>query len=165
MEAAVWGLIGTLVGAFTSIATTWLSTRNSYNLQSARLIEERAERAKAFQRETLLALQDAVHATLRLNARAHLQTHQMYRSTGVWGHGVLTEEVDEGIRLANRKVAILIERISDESLRASVKATTSLATEGRFPTTEQQAELNQQRLASDTVLLFERMGAVLRSNY
>ncbi|MEO8060758.1 MAG: hypothetical protein ABI671_20810 [Burkholderiales bacterium] len=165
MEAAVWGLIGTLVGAFTSIATTWLSTRNSYNLQSSKLSEERAERGKTFQRETLLALQDAVHDALRLNARAHLEIHQASRNAGEWGHGLLTAEVDEGIRLANRKVSILAERIADDSLRASVKAITRLATEGRFLASEHQAELNQQRLASETVLLFERMGAVLRNNY
>ncbi|WP_164478878.1 hypothetical protein [Methylophilus methylotrophus] len=33
MNAAIWGLIGTLVGAITSIATTWIASRNNIHLQ------------------------------------------------------------------------------------------------------------------------------------
>ena len=165
MEAAAWGLIGTLVGALTSIGTTWLSSRNSYSLQGARLGEERAERARSFQRETLLALQEAIHDALRLNARAHLEAHEAYRQTGKWGDRLLTEEVNEGSRLAYRRVSILVERVSDDPLRTMVKALTRLAAEGSFVRSEHDAELNQQKLTAEALTVFESLGSVLRSHY
>lgn len=165
MEAAAWGFVGTLVGALASVGTTWLSTRNSYNIQGARLKEERAERAKAFQRETLVALQEAIHDALRLNARAHMEDFEAHRRSGEWGRSFLSPEVNEGIRIANRKVSVLVERVSDEPLRISVKALTGLATRGLFERSEAEAERNQHALAIETALLFERLGSVLRSNY
>lgn len=165
MEAAAWGLIGTLVGALTSIGTTWLTHRNSYLLQAARVSEERTERAKSFQRETLLELQEAIHDSLRLNTRAHFEERMACRQTGKWGDHLLTEEVNEGLRLANRRVSILVERVADEPLRAKVKTLTRLATDGRFLSSEHEAELNQQELAIETPGVFEHIGSVMRGYY
>lgn len=165
MEAAAWGLIGTLVGALASIGTTWLSSRSSDHLQSGRLNEERKERAKAFQRETLLALQEAVHDALRLNARAHMQDFETFRQTGKWSGRPLTEEVNEGCRLANRRVSILVERVSDDQLRAMTKALVRLTTDGLFARSEREADLNQQAISVAATELFEHMGFVLRGHY
>jgi hypothetical protein len=73
MESAIWGLIGTVVGALASIGTTWLTTISSSKLQKEKAQEDRLERANAFQRETLLELQEALHDTLRLVSRAYIQ--------------------------------------------------------------------------------------------
>ena len=73
MDAAIWGLIGTVVGAAASIVTTWLATRTSYRLQQDKLREERAKRASAFQRQTLIELQEEFHDALRLINRAHIE--------------------------------------------------------------------------------------------
>ena len=165
MEAAAWGLLGTLVGALTSIGTTWLSTRTSYKIQSAKQAEERAERAKEFQRETLLMLQEAIHDALRLNARAHIEDSERFKATGDWSRGSLSDEVNEGFRLARRRVAILIERVSDESLRSDVKSLMRVSAEGVLAQSKHEAEMNQQAVSVQMTPLLEKIGSVFRSHY
>lgn len=165
MEAAAWGLFGTVVGALASIGTTWISTETSYKIQRENQADDRAERAKAFQRETLLALQEAIHDALRLSARAHIEDSERLRKTGEWTRGFLSEEVNESLRLSRRKVAILIERVIDDSLRSDVKSLMSVSAEGVLARTEQQAEMNQQALAAMMTPILERLGYVLRSHY
>lgn len=165
MEAAAWGLFGTVVGALASIGTTWLSTRTSYRIEHEKQADDSAERAKEFQRETLLALQEAIHDALRLSARAHIEDSKSFRKTGEWTRGFLSEDVNEGFRLSRRKVAILIERVIDDSLRSDVKSLMSVSAEGVLARTEQEAEMNQQALATMMTPILEKIGYVLRSHY
>jgi hypothetical protein len=165
LEAAFWGLIGTLVGGLTSICTTWLSSQTTYKIQSSKTAEDRAERAKEFQRKTLLELQEAIHDTLRLSTRAHMEDFQVHRQTGEWGRALLSPELNEALRLARRQVAILVERVNDETLREAVKSLMRLSAEGGLARSELEAEGNQQALLLATVPLFENLGSVLRSHY
>jgi hypothetical protein len=165
VEAAAWGLFGTVVGALASIGTTWIATRASYKIQREKQADERAERTKEFQRETLLALQEAIHDALRLSAKAHIEDAERFRETGEWTRGFLSEEVNEGLRLSRRKVAILIERVTEDSLRSDVKSLMSLSAERVLARTEQQAEMNKQALARMITPILERIGYVLRSHY
>jgi hypothetical protein len=165
MEAAAWGLLGTLVGAMASIATAWMASRSSNRIQSEKHAEERAERAKEFQRETLLALQEAIHDALRLNARAHFEDVASFRKTGRWGRELLSDEVNDGLILSRRKVAILIERVVDASLRTDVKSLMRVAAKGGFAQSEQEAEMNLFELSERMTPLLENIGSVLRSHY
>jgi len=69
---AIWGLIGALIGALASIATTWITTCNASTQQIASAEYARSEQNRAFQRETLLELQMAVSDLMRLVSRAQL---------------------------------------------------------------------------------------------
>ena len=122
MESAAWGFVGTIAGALASIATTWLSALHTARLQDRKAGEERLERSRAFQTETLLELQEAFHDSLRLIAKAYLEDREGYRLTGVWGDSSLSEEVSEGVCLGMRRVKLLSERVSDDSLRLAVDA-------------------------------------------
>lgn len=165
MEAAAWGLLGTLVGALASIATTWMASSSSHRIQSEKQAEERAERAKEFQRETLLALQEALHDALRLNARAHHEDVVAFKNTGHWGRGLLSDEVSDGLLLSRRMVAILIERVTDASLRADVKSLMLVAAKGGLVRSEYESEMNQTELYERMEPLFEKIGCILRSHY
>ena len=165
VEAAAWGLLGTLVGALTSVGTTWLSNQTSHKIQSSKQADERAERAKEFQRETLLTLQEAIHDALRLSARAHMEDFEQFKKTGDWNRGLLSDEVSEGLRLARRRVAILIERVADESLRSDVKSLMRVSAEGVLARSKQDAEMNQQAVSVLMTPLLEKIGSVLRSHY
>ena len=165
MDAAAWGLIGTLVGALASIATTWIASRSAHRIQSEKQAEERAERAKEFQRETLLALQEAIHDALRLNTQAYFEDVAVFKKSGVWGRGLLSDEVRDGLRLSCRRVAILIERVADASLRTDVKSLMGVAVKCGFAQDEQEAERYQFELSERMTPLLERIGGVLRSHY
>jgi len=120
MDSAVWGIVGTAVGALASIGTTWLSNRHAQKLQTLTSLRERQERFNAFQRETLIDLQEALHDALRLATQAHLEDEAAFHAGGTWNENVLSEDVNEGVRIAQRRVAILAERVADEKLRTEV---------------------------------------------
>lgn len=165
MDAAIWGLLGTIVGAVASIATSWLAGHSSYRLQRERACEERVERASSFQRQTLLELQEAIHDALRLLNRAHIEDRAAHRATNEWGNNMLSEEVNEGIRLAQRRVSILVERVTDDDLRTKVKTLMSGATHLIRSRNEQESHFYLGKTAEDAGQVLERIGTVLRHHY
>jgi len=104
MDSAVWGLLGTVVGALSSIATTWLTALSMSKREQDKLREDRFERARAFQRQTLIELQDAIHDAMRLASRAFIEDDKAARAGKEWGRNMLSGEVDEGLRVAQRRV-------------------------------------------------------------
>jgi gas vesicle protein len=162
VNAAVWGLIGTIVGAAASIATTWIAARSSNELQRERLREEREDRTSLFQRQTLLELQEAIHDALRLVCQAHLEDLHAHRSNKEWRKNMLTEEVDEGIRLAQRRVSILVERIASDDVRTSVKSLMSAATKVLFASSELESHLLLKTTNEAAEPVFELLGTTLR---
>lgn len=165
MESAIWGLIGTAVGAFSSIGTTWLSTRNSLKLQNQNAQDQRAEVARAFQRQTLLELQEAILDELRLIGRAHIEDCAAYNKSGNWGSVMFSEEVNEGIRLAHRRVVILSERVTDESLRKEVAILLDLMIQALFEKTYDDAKGGLDRMSTKSYQVLGNLGTVLRKHY
>ena len=165
MESAVWGLIGTIVGALASIGTTWISARNASTLQKQSSSLERMERERAFQRETLVELQDALHDVFRMTARTYLEDSASFKQSGNWGKSLLSEEVDEGIRLANRKVSILIERIANDLLRSELKDAMKVSGQMGLARSQAEAETVFVRMNATVSDVMERLGNVLRSLY
>jgi hypothetical protein len=165
MESAVWGLIGTIVGALASIGTTWLSGRHSLALQEQATSLDRVEQARAFQRQNLLELQDALHDALRLVGRAHFEDLASFSKGGEWGRSLLSEEVDEGFRIAQRKVLILIERVADDDLRSRLKKTMQSTGNVMFAQNQPESVAALKAVSGMTQDTLEQIGRVLRALY
>lgn len=165
MDSAVWGLIGTLVGALASIGTTFLTTRNAHRLQANAKENEHIERANAFQRQTLIDLQEALHDALRLTTQGHMQDCEAHKGGMGWGKNMLDEPVNEDFRLAQRRVAILIERISEDGLRARIKGLMSLTVSVLLAQSEAEARSNMMQCYSAATEVMESVGTVLRRHY
>lgn len=165
MDAAAWGLVGTLVGAAASIGTTWIANTFSFRMHSDKQQEERLEKAKEFQRTTLLDLQEALYDAIRLTGRAHHEDFMAYKSGTEWGKGRLTDEVSAGLLAVNRRVAILIERVENTELRSAVKAFTAQMTHLIRQTEKDEAELLLEAVTHQFSALVEKLGTVLRSYY
>lgn len=165
MESAVWGLIGTVVGALTSIGTTWMASHNSTKLQKQADLDGRVERIRAFQRETLLELQEALHDALRLMSRAYIEDCASYEKTGNWASSRLSEEVNEGIRLAQRRVAIFTERVADDSLRMEIKNLMKLGNEMLFAHSRSESGAALDQLTLNSIGVLEKLGIILRNTY
>ena len=165
MEAAAWGLIGTLVGAAASIITTYLTNQNAAQLQADARETERVERAKAFQRETLLELQDAFHDAIRVIAVAHLADVRSSRDGGIWGKNMLPEPLAEDVRLANRKVMLFVERVADDSVRATVKSVMAEANNIGFCSSRKEAQALLDQVTFQGVDALGEIGETLRALY
>lgn len=163
MEAAIWGLIGTVVGALASIATTWLSGRHNLELQRHATSLERIERGRAFQRQNLLDIQDAFHDALRTVTRAHLEDVASFKRGGEWGRSYLSEEINEGVRVTGRKVLILTERVQDDALRSDLKASMEVANQVLRAKSKESAEAALDAATIRATETMEHIGRVLRA--
>jgi hypothetical protein len=164
-SSALWGLIGTLVGATASIATALLTIRSSQDLERAKNHEERIDQARAFQRQTLLELQEAVHDVLRLVSQASHQDFLAHRAGQEWSKSLLNDEINEGVRLALRRVFILVERIADDDLRSNVKNLMGGTSRILLAQSEQESRYHLDKNIQDSGTLFEEIGKVLRRYY
>lgn len=165
MDSAVWGLLGTVVGALSSIATTWLTALSMSKREQDKLREDRFERARAFQRQTLIELQDAIHDAMRLASRAFIEDDNAARAGKEWGRNMLSDDVDEGLRVAQRRVAILSDRVADDDLRASVKSLMQVNTQVALARSKGEAESAMAQATSGAPSVLEHIGILLRQNY
>jgi hypothetical protein len=158
MDSALWGFIGTLVGvivgAAASIGTTIISARNAKDLQSQSDALLRVERSRDFQRTNLLALQAHMEDTRAFQADPNPAKRPM-----------LSDALDEEISKAARKLAILIERVSNDELREQLKKmrVPVFAMLDARTRTESEAYLHTAMVSYEKAA--EAMGAGLRSYY
>lgn len=169
MDAATWGFVGaltgTVVGASASIFTTIIGGWTANRLQKDADALKRSECARAFQRSNLLELQDSIQDAMRLLGRAHHEDVIAARESGEWGKAMLSEEVNEGSGLANRKLAILTERVADDELRSDLRELRQRMTNCLFAHSELEMRESMQRASSEFASFMEKLGIVLRSNY
>lgn len=165
MESAIWGLVGTIVGALASIGTSWISNRTASSLQAAKVHHERLEVASAFQRQTLLDVQEAIHDALRLVHHVYFEDLKAYRTTQRWGSSLLPVVLDEELRLAMRKVSILVERVADDPLRSQIKTLMCSTAQIQLAPSEADALLRLEKTGADARQTLEQIGTVLRSHY
>lgn len=165
MEAALWGLLGTIAGAAASIATTVIASRNAASLQSMAAATEREEKARAFQRETLIELQDALHDELRAVALVYMTDEAAYQESGTWGKKMLGEELNNRVHLAGRRTLLLSERVADDDLRGHIKSLRGRLTEVQMARDVAVAECAHAAAMDMGISVMEHIGQVLRSLY
>ncbi|EKY4875663.1 hypothetical protein [Vibrio alginolyticus] len=170
MESLSWGFIGTIIGAVVgasaSIFTSVIMASNARKLQLSAVSLERSEKAREFQRDNLLELQEALSYGMRLIGRAHLYDMEHFQKASENERVVLLpEELDQEIYNSSRQLSILTERIVNESLRKSIKRLRSLMTEVLMTRTEKDslASINNAQTAYEDVMIL--LGKVLRDNY
>lgn len=78
---------------------------------------------------------------------------------------MLSEEVNEGSRLAMRRVAILVARVADDDLRGKVKVLMQGVTQCLLSPSEQDARLRFNKMVELSVSVFEEIGTTLRRHY
>ncbi|MFI8979360.1 hypothetical protein [Ectopseudomonas khazarica] len=165
MEAAAWGLIGTIIGALASVLTSFLAFKNQAWLHKKNTEQERDSKRRDFQRETLLELQDVIHDLMRLITQGHLEDVKAHLLGGEWGKNFISEEINEGQRLARRKLIILIERVADNKLRENLKELNrALPSQSNTPSMEH-AEIEIYDSASRVTKVMSHLGEVLRAQY
>jgi hypothetical protein len=110
-----------ILGFAISSVSDWLKNRRESERERDARREARhdqlSDQRRNFQRETLLALQEAVQDLARATGAAHHQDEMAFRTTGHWQRQLLGEGLNDQTHLANRRVMLLIVRVRDESLR------------------------------------------------
>jgi hypothetical protein len=165
LEPAIWGLLGTIVGALASIGTTFIQTRNSHALQRSVTQKESEERRRSFQRDTLVERQDTLHDLYRMVTRAFLEDKALFRQHGTWGTHPLSEEVSDGERVLRRRVTILAGRVADDELRGEINAASEALWGITMAPNREEATRLYPVVTNEGVRIMERIGQGLRAQY
>tara|TARA_R110002124_G_scaffold27036_1_gene96738 strand:- start:41 stop:499 length:459 start_codon:yes stop_codon:yes gene_type:complete len=152
MDAGIWGFIGVVIGAGTSIVTTVMVARNTSS-----------ERSKEFQRNNFIELQDsltvAMHLTMRIiNIKLNIKLDDKEKELEKAG-------VKKDFMANNQNLFARTERIADESLRKSVRNLHTLMV--GFPKIEIKDTNDKTfvNLNNQFSKVMFSVGAALRSNY
>ena len=170
MEPLLWGFIGTITGAIvgssTSIATTLITTRNSSRIQHNLKEYERSERARDFQRITLLAIQEVFTSGIRLITRAHMEDLKSFRKRVDVNSGhLLSEDLNNELMMSNKDITVLKERISDTNLRESIKILQNEMNNVLTARDEDESIYLLDRAILEFQNTMEKLGVVLRKNF
>lgn len=169
MDAVSWGFIGTVVGAIVgataSIVTTAITTWNTYKISENSKVQDREERARAFQRETLLELQIVMRNYMRASTLAYLADRKNFQESGEWGKYALPDELTGQLLDLNSETSILIQRISNEELRNNLIELKDVVTKSQFANSERTASQYHDACATLYENVNNELGKVLRSSY
>lgn len=159
MEPAIWGFVGVIIGGLitglVSIRLETIRADKAAALDSAKRRDDRELALDQFQREALLAMQDAVG-----DVNAHMIRHRM-RFDGV----VPAPDTPEKYRIATGRVIMLRSRIADEQIREA--AATFVQVVGQMTATQDaiSAEEGIARAAVPARIVIERSGELIRATF
>ena len=146
MDAGIWGFIGVVVGAVSSIATTVLVARNTSS-----------ERSKEFQRNNLIELQGSLTAAMRLTTRI-IELDDKEKE-------LEKAEVNKEFMANNQSLYTGTERIIDQSLRESVRNLHTLMAGVVVMEIKDKNDKTFVNLKNQFNKVMLSVGVVLRSNY
>jgi hypothetical protein len=165
MDVMTWGFIGTIVGASASIATTAITNWNTYRISQNSKAQDREERARAFQRETLLELQSEIRNYLRASALAYSADCKNFNESGEWGKYALPDGLSEQLLELNSKTSILIQRISNDELRNKLTEFKDAVTKCQLANSEYDSAAYHVDYMSLYEKVSDKLGKVLRESY
>jgi hypothetical protein len=156
-----------LIGFATKSLTDWLDHRRTAKRErearEAVRGDQLFERRTGFQRETLLALQEASMQLARSVGQIQYLDEMAHRATGQWHKQLLPEDLSEANRLAQARTLMFGSRVRDNSIRELVEKFRSLCTKITFsPNLEDsnRAMLEQVEVYTE---LHRQIGVVLRN--
>ncbi|MGF1878097.1 hypothetical protein L4D77_22655 [Photobacterium frigidiphilum] len=164
MDAMTWGFVGTVVGATASIATTAITNWNTFKISQNTKIQDREERARVFQRETLLELQVEARNYVRACGQVYRADTKSFKDTGKWG-AVLPEGLSDNLLELNAKTSMLIQRVSNDELRSNLSSFKSISTKCQMAKDEYEAGAYYLEYVELYEKVSEQLGEVLRSSY
>jgi hypothetical protein len=169
MDPAIYGFIGTLVGAIVgasaSIGTTFISSWNSSQLQMRSDDLQRIERARTFQRDTLLKIQESIQDAMRNAGAMHRHDSMDYRKNGSWQKSLLGEELDQKVFNTQRELSLLTERVSSDELRYDIRIFRIELSNCCFTRSEEEGASRLKKARESWYPLIEHIGKVLREYY
>ncbi|WP_422353034.1 hypothetical protein [Stenotrophomonas sp. AR026] len=121
MESAVWGFIGTLVGALASIGTSWITTRSATYAQREKIQLEWRVRQREFQIKVVTELQEILGEFIRVTGRIR-HIDEMRESAGRTGGALSTgEDLSDVFSQQLRRINVLLARIDDARAQGSIQ--------------------------------------------
>lgn len=167
MNAAAWGFIGTLVGAFVgtagTLAATWMQQKHASKREREASEREQALQRRTFQRDVLLELQETLASLLRAYGQADHHDETEWRKSGEWGRSLLPDDVSESMRAIGVRAVLLAERVDSEDVRQSVRDLNDLLASKSLTHDRDEAQTMMLQAAADVTALQRTIGETFRA--
>ena len=155
-----------LAGFFTKALFDWLDHRRTRererSAREAARHEQLLERRMAFQRQTLLDLQEAVLRLQRSTGAMNVEDVMAHRDTGKWQKQLYTDGLSDAFMEQQRQTTMLAVRVRDDSVREMVEALKRGCSAMAFARTENDNELTMTEMMALGDRLNQRIGELLR---
>ncbi|MBA0284505.1 hypothetical protein [Stenotrophomonas maltophilia] len=121
MESAVWGFIGTIVGALASIGTSWITTRSATYAQREKIQLEWRVRQREFQIKAVTELQEILGEFVRVTGKIRHIDEMRERAGHTGGVLPIGEDLSDAFSQHLRRINVLLARIDDARAQASIQ--------------------------------------------
>jgi hypothetical protein len=155
--------VGALAGLGGAIVTAVITSTRERTLRKEERLAAKEDRRDKYQRDTLLALQEALTDLMRANTQTYLADKRAHRVSGEWHEMALPNDIDEKVRETHRLTTLLTERVLDDEVRDGMNRTKEFASAmvmANEPATAEHLFVKVQEAAQDT---HRRIGKVLRA--
>lgn len=165
----IFPIITLFLGSLATLALDWLKDERSSKREKKVRAEEKRnrteERRDNFQRETLIALQDALFQFVRSNYQINLQDRISFRKTKIWRSSLVSWDVDEKNRDASEKITLLKVRVLDTPIRNLVEKIQQEGVNMHTSNTPQEAKTALTEMDKYYDQINEKIGNLLRTLY
>jgi hypothetical protein len=154
-----------LIGYGTKSLTDWIQDRRTIkrerDARDATNRRELFERRTTFQRETLLALQEATMQLGRATGAINHLDAMSFRNTGK--RQLLPDDLNEGYRLARARTSMLTSRVRDVFVRNLVAQLRQFSVDSTMSATQDESNRAMKSMAQVHDELNQRIGELLRT--
>jgi hypothetical protein len=156
-------IVGACLTIFIEAMRDRFTTRREREMRQDERAAQRAEERRRFQRETLLALQEALQRLATAATDALSENLRAHRNGAVWGQQLLSEELNRRIMEATLTGNMLRVRVEDDQLRDMAEGFSARAQGFLTAHSEEEAVAAFQRASQACDAVHERLGALLRA--
>jgi hypothetical protein len=155
-----------LLGYAVKAVSDWLQHRRTSERErqarEAARQDQLFERRTAFQRQTLLDLQEAALQLVRTAGAMNHQDVMAFRKTGKWQKQLYDEALSEDSRLANARTSMLAVRVRDDSVRDLMAVVKNHAWNAGMCASLEEGDRALNAMAAEFEKLNQRIGEILR---
>ena len=163
---ALWGFIGTIIGATASIIATIINTKNMNKIQQNIELAKKQERHNEFQCENLKKIQEELIYNIRLIAEVHLSDTNYYtENSSVNNRPFVKEPLNTKLRESKQQLLILNERIGNDELRIKINNYRKLLFEIEIASSKNESEIAITNIISSFEVLNSDIGDQIRKLY
>lgn len=123
---------------------------------------QQVERRIAFQRQTLLDLQESAHKMAQVCGTIFFMRHARFSETGIWGEQDIPTGLNEDLRQSVSKTVMLSVRVRSDSVRDEAVTFKGFATGSITASNKTDAQKSINDMSRALGPLHESIGAVLR---
>lgn len=155
-------IIGLLFGMFSDYLKDKRLLEREKEIRDIHFKQESKTRFNQFQRENLIALQEAISKLIRATGKGHHEDTIAYKLSGEWKKNKISEEANIGFLNSQNQISTHYVRLHNSEIRKISKTLKRQCTEVALAESEQIGSLKMMEISKTVENLEEKIGFELR---